>query len=193
MDKEAKLLEKKKIILDALKRCLMRDVYSKITVQDIATEAGFSKGGLLHYFQTKEDIYLELVNNLFHEIESDQNQVLEGNLHINEKAGISALFGVEKFLMEPQTIRILLNLFLYSLEEEKIMKEIRSFLQNHLKVYEAIIEETNKKLDNNLFKAKQIARIAQIVLISAGIFEAIDPIDLDPMSLVKHVVSLIKG
>ena len=59
--KEEKILKKKKIIIDALKVRLRNDVYSKITVQDIADEAGFSKGGVLHYFSTKEDIYLALI------------------------------------------------------------------------------------------------------------------------------------
>ena len=46
--KEDKVQKKKKIIVDSLKSCLRKNVYSKITVQDIADESGFSKGGVLH-------------------------------------------------------------------------------------------------------------------------------------------------
>lgn len=190
MDKEQKYIEKKKIITDALKSCLMKNVYSKITVQDIATEAGFSKGGLLHYFHSKEDIYLELIKNLFNDIESDQTNVLTGNLKSNEKAGISALFGVEKFIMDPQNSRILLNLFLYSFEEEKIKEEIKSFLENQHNVYKSIISES--ETSSSEIKSDHVARFIQVLLIMTGIIETLSPTELDPMSLVKQVVSLIK-
>jgi AcrR family transcriptional regulator len=54
MKKAEKIDAKKLSIIKALERRLERDVYSRITVQDIADEAGFSKGGLLYYYPTKE-------------------------------------------------------------------------------------------------------------------------------------------
>ena len=41
MDKQEKIHKKKIIILEALKRLLQNDVYSRITVQAVADEAGF--------------------------------------------------------------------------------------------------------------------------------------------------------
>ncbi|HON79595.1 MAG TPA: TetR/AcrR family transcriptional regulator, partial [Spirochaetota bacterium] len=102
--KAEKIETKKKQITDALMRCLERDVYSRITVQDVADEAGFSKGGLLYYYPTKEELYLDLMNNFFSGIEHDHLAVIKGNLMSNEKAGISALYGIEKFVMDRKTI-----------------------------------------------------------------------------------------
>ena len=196
MDKEAKLKEKKKIIIEALKRCLERDVYSNITVQEVADEAGFSKGGLLHYFQSKEDMYMELIRDLFEEIRMDHAKMLEGNLETVEQASLSALFGVEKFFLDRRTTKIFLNLIMYGFEDPNIMKQIRAFLHQHMEFYSSLIERsrTGSTLRRKTDLAPDVtARIAQIVMVGAGMFEAVDPTDMDHTNLVKYVLSLLKG
>jgi AcrR family transcriptional regulator len=196
INKEEKARKKKKIIVEALKRCLERDVYSRITVQDIADEAGFSKGGLLYYFSTKEELYIELMNDLFTEIEQDHVNILEGVLHSNEKAGISALYGIEKFFLNKKTLRIFLNLILYGFEEEKIMEHIRTFIRKHLNLYQGIVTEARANIPQRRktdFETQVIARIAQIIVLSAAIFESIDPTEMDSMNLVRFINALFKG
>lgn len=197
MDKEAKLKEKKKIIIEALKRCLERNVYSHITVQEVADEAGFSKGGLLHYFQSKEEMYMELINDLFSEIRNDQAQFLDSSLLTNEQAGISALYGIEKFFLDKRTTKILLNLILYGYEDEAIMEKLRTFVRQHFEFYYALTDKSHGDSKNHRRKtdldARIAARIAQTVMISAGIFESIDPTDIDHYQLTRYVLSLIKG
>jgi AcrR family transcriptional regulator len=116
--------EKKRLILEALKRRLASNVYSRVTVQDVADEAGYSKGGILHYFPSKEDMYLELMREIFRDIEADHARVLRENFNSSERAGISALYSVERFVLDRSTIRILINLIMYGYEDEKIMKPI---------------------------------------------------------------------
>ena len=62
---EQKIQKKKEHILASLRRLLSREVYSRITLQDIAREAGFSKGGLLHYYSSREQIFIELTDHFF--------------------------------------------------------------------------------------------------------------------------------
>ena len=196
MDKETKLKEKKKIIIEALKRCLERDVYSNITVQEVADEAGFSKGGLLHYFQSKEDMYMDLIQDLFQEIRGDHLAMMQGNLEIGEQASLSALVGVEKFFLDRRTTKIFLNLILYGLEDENILKQIRELLHQHLEFYTSLIKksrEGNELRRKTDMSPEMTARIAQIVLVGAGMFEAIDPTDMDHTNLVRYVLSLLKG
>lgn len=194
--KSEKIETKKKLITDALMRCLERDVYSRITVQDVADEAGFSKGGLLYYYPTKEELYLDLMNNFFSEIEHDHLAVIKGNLLSNEKAGISALYGIEKFVMDRKTIKIFINLVLYGYEDDRIMGPLQEFVRRHLSMYRGIVEEARAELPGRRktdYDPQFIARIAQLVVFSAGLFESIDPIALDPMKLVEYINSLFKG
>jgi len=196
MDKQEKIHKKKIIILEALKRLLQNDVYSRITVQAVADEAGFSKGGLLHYFPTKEEMYIEFMEYLFNEINNDHKNVLKGNLHSKAKASISAMYGVERFFLDPATAKILINLMLYAYEDEKIMIRLKEFIRRHLELYKTIINEARedqpqrRKTD---FDAEFHARIAQTIVMSAGLFESIDPLPIDNLNFMRYIISLFRG
>lgn len=194
--KEDKLKKKKAIIVDALKRCLERDVYSRITVQDIADEAGFSKGGVLHYFRTKEDIYLELIESIFTELERSHIDILKRELTSKEMAPISALLGVESFIFDKTNTRIVLNIILYAFEEKKIHDIIMDFLNKHKTFYSKLIqrsrEERAPKRKSDLDPV-YLSRIAQTIVFFIGVLELIDPSSIDYVEIVRYVSSLLKG
>jgi AcrR family transcriptional regulator len=45
--------------------------YNSFTIEDIANRAGLSKGGVLHYFKTKEDILIHLLEKIYRVIEDN--------------------------------------------------------------------------------------------------------------------------
>jgi len=194
--KEDKVLKKKKIIIDALKARLENDVYSKITVQDIADEAGFSKGGVLHYFSTKEDIYLGLIEDIFSEFDEAHRDVLEMGIKTDSMAPMSALVGVENFILDKTNIRIIINLILYAFEDEKIMNILKSYITRLRGFYDNVIIEHRKTVPSRRrsdLEVKYLSRIAQTVVLFIGLLESIDPIDLDHVEIVKYVTSLLKA
>lgn len=194
--KEEKTKEKKKIIIEALKNRLANSVYSQITVQDVADEAGFSKGGLLYYYATKEDLYMDLIDDYFSEMERDHAAVIRGNLHSDEKASISALFVIEKLVLDRKNVRIFINLVLYGYEDSRIMELLRKHVRIHLNVFQDIISDARVDLPGRRktdYDPKFISRIAQLIVFSAGMLESIDPIELDPLLLVQYINSLFKG
>ncbi len=196
LKKKKKIQEKKKYHIESLKRCLARDVYSRITVQDVADESKVSKGGLLYYFPTKEEMYLELMKDLFEEIEKDHADFLIEEIDSGIIANISALYGIEKFVQNHDNIKILINIVLYAYEEEKIMVPLRQFIRKHLNLYINIIKEARsdtparRKTD---FQPQFIGRIAQTLILSIGLLESIDPVELDTRELIEYIRSLFKG
>lgn len=192
MGKEEKIREKKKLIIEALKRLLEKEVYSQISIEDVAREAGLSKGGLRHYFPTKEELYVELIEDFFNQIEKDNIGIIK-DLDNNDKAFISTLYGIEKFLLDKKNIRILINMILYGFEDEKIMGLIQKFIRNHLSLYENIIinnyqDETTPNPEDTQFAG----RITQIILLCAGLLESIDPIKMDTPRLIEFVLEVFK-
>ncbi len=199
--KEEKAKKKRKIIIEALKRLLDKDVYSRITVQEIADEAGFSKGGVLHYFPTKEDIYLELIEEIFTEFVQAHSSILEWELATDEVAPISALVGAENFIIDKRNIKIIINIILYAFEDEKIMKIISKYIRLHRNFYDNIIHDLAKgpgtrgrrKSD---MSSKYLSRITQTIVLFVGLLESIDPSDqgeMDYLEIVKFVTSLLRG
>ncbi len=188
MNKEQKLIEKKKIIINALKRLLERRVYSQISIEDVSVEAGFSKGGLRHYFPTKEELFFELIEDFFKQIEVDSVGITKG-LDPDDRAFISTLFGIERFLLHKQNIRLFINIILYGFEDEKIMDRIRSFLRTHLNMCGDILKSGNgAEDDKDILKG----RLVQIILLCAGLFETIDPVDIEPRELISLILKMAK-
>jgi AcrR family transcriptional regulator len=191
--KELKTREKKKVVIDALKRCLDREAYSYISLQTVADEAGVSKGGLRYYFHTKESLFMELIRSFFTDIEKDHLGIITNIDLDRDKAFLSTLYGIERFVLNTRNIKIFLNLVLYGLEDPKIMAPIREFFHNHLNLYEDIVRRArfgNEAPDRNGFDYQFKARIAQIIFLSAGLLEEVDPIGMDPSRLTRYVISL---
>ncbi len=192
--KDDKVKVKKKLITEALKRLLQKSVYSNISVQEIADEAGYSKGGVLHYFAAKEDIYIELINDMYDELARTHRKMLNSELNSEEMAPISSLLGVENFVLDRSNIRIIINIILYSFENDVIKAMLQRFFSNHRSFYEIIIRENavGGKGPFDLDEATA-ARVLQAVIFFVGIIEELDPIDLDYAKLVRYFTILIKG
>jgi AcrR family transcriptional regulator len=193
MKKELKVIKKKKHIIEALKRCLEKDVYSQVSLEDVAKEAGFSKGGLRHYFPTREELYVALIESFFNQIQRDQIGVVQGlDLDKNDKALITTLFGIEKFLLDKKNMRILINIILYGFEDEKIREIIKKFIRNHLMLYTTTIKELTTGSEVAESEAQFIGRITQVILLFAGILEYIDPINVDTPKLIEFILKMYK-
>jgi len=193
MKKELKIIKKKKHIIEALKRCLERDVYSQVSLESVAKEAGFSKGGLRHYFPTREELYVALIESFFNQIQRDQIGVVQGmDLDTNDRALITTLFGIEKFLLDKKNMRILINIILYGFEDDKIREITRKFIRNHLNLYTGTIKDLKNNGSDRDSEDQFIARITQIILLFAGIIEYIDPINVDTPKLIEFILKMYK-
>jgi AcrR family transcriptional regulator len=59
------------VILEAAERVIVQSGVDKATIEQVAREAGVSKGGVLHHFPSKEAIVIGLVSKLIERFESD--------------------------------------------------------------------------------------------------------------------------
>jgi len=193
MNKEEKIKIKKTQIIEALKNLLEQGVYSQISVEDVAEEAGLSKGGLRHYFPTKEELYNALLEDFFVDIEKEHLNILQ-DIDIEDVAFMSTLFSIEKFMLNKRNIKIFINVLLYGFEDPKIMEIVKKFIRNHLNLFKEIIEKQNNSSAENILEEDKNfqGRIIQIILLFSGLFETIDPINMDTRKLIKHIITLSK-
>jgi hypothetical protein len=74
-----------------------------------------------------------------------------------------------------------------------MMEPISSFFRKHLQMYKKLINQAKTDLppiDKKEFDTDFLARITQIIFLSAGLLETIDPIGMDPAKLARYVLSL---
>ncbi|PKL17587.1 MAG: hypothetical protein CVV49_10375 [Spirochaetae bacterium HGW-Spirochaetae-5] len=193
MGKEEAIIIKKKHILNSLKILLEKYSYSYVSMQDVANEGGISKGGLRYYFPTKESLFLGLLEDFFQDIEDDHIRMISMQDGSGDKAVLSTLFNIESFVLNQKNIKIFINLILYGLENPKMMEPISSFFRKHLQMYKKLINQAKTDLppiDKKEFDTDFLARITQIIFLSAGLLETIDPIGMDPAKLARYVLSL---
>lgn len=193
MSKEENIQQKKKHILNSLKILLERYSYSYISMQDVANEGGISKGGLRYYFPTKESLFVGLLEDFFQEIEDNHISMISMHNDSGDRALLSTLFNIENFVLNQKNIKIFINLILYGLENPKMMEPISIFFRKHLQMYKVLINQAKTDLpviDKKEFDTVFLARITQIIFLSAGLLETIDPIGMDPERLARYVLSL---
>ncbi len=186
----AEKIEKKRIeILEALKKCLLTNVYSQISFNDVAAAANMSKGGIRHYFPTKEGLFIALIENFFTQIVQEQVNLLKAATQTRDRALLSTMYNIEKFLLNKHNVIILMNIIIYSFEDEKIMEIVRKFLREHLDTYENIIRDygTAATSQND---TRQLARSVQVLLLTSGLFQTIDPIDYDTQGLLRTLFTM---
>jgi AcrR family transcriptional regulator len=184
---------KRKHILNSLKQLLDKYSYSYISMQDVADEAGISKGGLRYYFPTKESLFLGLLEDFFTGIEEEHMNMVNSYAEGGDRALLSTLFNIENFVLNQKNIKVFINLILYGLEKPEMMKPISAFFRKHLEIYKKVIEQAKTdlpKIDKSEFDLQFLARITQIILLSTGLLEAIDPIGIEPSKLARYVLSL---
>jgi AcrR family transcriptional regulator len=162
-------------------------------MQDVADEAGISKGGLRYYFPTKESLFLGLLEDFFTGIEEEHMNMVNSYAEGGDRALLSTLFNIENFVLNQKNIKVFINLILYGLEKPEMMKPISAFFRKHLEIYKKVIEQAKTdlpKIDKSEFDLQFLARITQIILLSTGLLEAIDPIGIEPSKLARYVLSL---
>lgn len=194
IDKEEKVRARRRKVTSALKRLLQKRVYSQISIQEIADEAGYSKGGVLHYFPSKDDIYFDLINEIYAALDYNHRRLLKIDMGVDERAAISSLLSVENFLLDRANIIILINIILYAFENETMMSMIRRFFANHRLFFESIMKDNPTESAGQMdVDDRTVARIIQVIVFFIGLIEEIDPIDLDYTKIVKYITRLLKA
>jgi AcrR family transcriptional regulator len=59
------------VVLEAAERVIVQSGVEKATIEEVAREAGVSKGGVLHHFPSKEAIVVGLVSRLIEKFDAD--------------------------------------------------------------------------------------------------------------------------
>ncbi|MDI6875010.1 TetR/AcrR family transcriptional regulator [Candidatus Solincola sp.] len=78
--------QRRKEILEALYRCLLEKSYSETSIKDIGRKAGLNPAMLHYYFESKEDILINLVDSIYEE----HRRAFEKRLRELQEMGLEA-------------------------------------------------------------------------------------------------------
>jgi AcrR family transcriptional regulator len=71
----------KEHILNVSLDLFLQKSFNEVTLKNISENSGMSKGAIYYYFETKEQIFLEIVNNIFSVVESHYSKIGKDSLY----------------------------------------------------------------------------------------------------------------
>lgn len=122
------LTSKEKIIIAALNQFSRKGLFAT-RIQDIATEAGISQGLLYRYYKSKNEIYVDLIEDALDKM----NEAVEGIVSLNcsgrEKL-LNSIEGIYKTIEESDRYRETSSLIAQAMGSEAIPQEAKEALKN---------------------------------------------------------------
>ena len=85
MAQKPDMSERRRAILAAAQSAFDAAGYAATTIDEVAAKAGISKGSIYNYFQSKHDLFEQVVSDGLAEDEADIDQLIEGPLSATEK------------------------------------------------------------------------------------------------------------
>ncbi len=133
---------KQELILYAAMECFKEKGYHSSTLQDIANQAGISKGGLYFHYKSKEIIFIELMKFTMSHFYSDMDIdfLLKDPSLDNLKKFINMMMG--EFTTEfEEMIPVFFDFWYQSTKDEKIRKIFMELMAEHIKLFTLFFEK----------------------------------------------------
>ncbi len=139
----------REIITTAAEKLLSKYGFKKMTIEDIAHEAGFSHSTIYKYFKGKREIVAEVAMREAQHSRQQIEQIIEEELPGLKKLEKILLYIMERILTRKNMYQITTSDFieLYPIIEKVIVSEEQRARRNLKKVITQIKEEYNAKFD----------------------------------------------
>lgn len=132
-------------ILNACEKLYQRKIFKEITLQDISTETSFTRTSIYNYYETKEEIFLELFEREYNMWTEDIEKLTERNGEISRE---ELALELASSLQKRKLLLKLLSVNLYDLEENSRMERLVNFKTAYGNARDALWKLTRKSYPN---------------------------------------------
>jgi len=186
MSRKSMQEERRKQILEALHKCLLKKPFDKTSIKDIAAVAKINHGMLHYYFRNKEDIllnYIEYVINLYKSMFEEWLKS-EGHSNNNSKDFIRGAFDFmfQKITLNQDMAKIYIEIWEIAVYNEKVKSKLRKAYSEWIEIVKQTILEPIK--DENTASKISTALVAFLEGISLFLI-ILDPKDFSFETLLK--------
>ena len=111
-------------LLDAARRVFARSGFHGASVEEVASEAGFSTGALYSNFDGKEDLFLELMQREIDGYAREIEQAVARSASVAERAAGGARQWMEMIEREPDALLLFTEFWAYGVRDEQVRAEV---------------------------------------------------------------------
>ncbi|OQY09995.1 MAG: hypothetical protein B6I29_02385 [Marinitoga sp. 4572_148] len=165
-------------ILKAAFIVFSKEGYQKASVNKIIKAAGVSKGALYHYFKSKEELYLQVIEFYFRAMIEEIKKVDFSDIEILKEMG---LINIKNYRRNQNTQKFTIDFFLQAMLNKKVRKKMNEYLNIFIQILKEKLESEKQK--NIIKKDVDTGILAQkifIMLDSLGMYISLETEVIEP-------------
>jgi AcrR family transcriptional regulator len=179
---------RKEEIFNAALFCFNQRGYYETSVDDIATKAGITKGGIYHHFMSKKILFIELfhlvANRYFESLKLKIHQSSDATQHLQELIQKSN----EIFNENVDILKYCFEFMSLASRDNDIRLAVSDFYKNRVAIFAQILSDG---VDKGMFKAIPADAVARsLYFLSMGFFLTYFTVDIDFDPLTQHTVNM---
>ncbi len=141
-----KAQEKKELILEAARRCMKKSGIHQLNLRDVAKEADISLGSIHYYFDSKEEVLMELFQILVNENVSTATAATAQDMDADPLQHMITVLDVymEMIFEDPDSSRVIIDLWSQALWHKPTHELLQSYYGHALSWLVSLINEGNE-------------------------------------------------
>jgi AcrR family transcriptional regulator len=178
-------------LLAAARGVFARSGFHGASVEEIASEAGFSTGALYSNFDGKEDLFLVLMEREIDEHAREISEAVRERASVAERATGGARRWMTMIEREPELLLLLMEFWAYGVRDAQIRPKVAAQFAHMREVLTRLIAESVREFDLELdIPAEQLAIAIDALADGIARQKLADP-DAVPDELMGRVLSLL--
>ena len=158
MTREQSRAQTRERLLDAARAVFARSGFHGASVEEIASEAGFSTGALYSNFEGKEDLFLVLMDREIEEHARGIARAVKEQATISGRAAGGARRWMKMIEREPQTLLLFMEFWAYGVRDAAIRPKVAERFAHTRRVLTSLIADGVRDFDLELaIPAEQLA------------------------------------
>jgi len=180
--------QRREEIFEAALICFNRNGYHQTSIDEIAAQAGISKGGIYHHFTSKKELVVELLRNRVNRYFDYLTEQVRGAQDAAQGLSVLVERSGEIFQEHEPVLRFCLEFVAMSSREPEFREEVAAMYRHRVATVSALIQQGTR---TGIFKQVDCGGVARaLYFLSMGFFLSYFtvPVDFDPQE--QHRLNL---
>jgi AcrR family transcriptional regulator len=191
MTREQSKANTRERLLDAARSVFARGGFHGASVEEIASEAGFSTGALYSNFDGKEDLFLVLMEREIDEHAREISAAVSARASIAERATGGARQWMTMFEREPQLLLLFMEFWAYGVRDAQVRPKVAARFAQMRELLTKLIADGVREFELELeLPAEHLAVVIDALADGIARQKLADP-DAVPDDLMGRVLSLL--
>jgi AcrR family transcriptional regulator len=179
---------RKNQILDAAMEAFSKVGFHKARMSDIADSSGLSKGSLYWYFESKNDLIVNLLARVFEPEIKELKSLLTDPRPVRDRLLLYAERAADDMIKMLKWGPLVYDFIALAFRQELIKRSIRGYYQQNMELLEALIQQGIDSGELDVDSVREAAIAIGSILEGTVVLWVYDP---DQIDIKKHILSNI--